>query len=57
MRDYKACIQNLNTFSKNANIFVLIHKMDKISDNEKEKVNNYLIPNQFIFLGLRKQER
>jgi len=38
MRDYKACIQNLNTFSKNANIFVLIHKMDKISDNEKEKV-------------------
>jgi len=38
MRDYKACIQNLNTFSKNANIFVLIHKMDKISDSEKEKI-------------------
>ncbi len=42
MRDYKACIQNLNTFSKNANIFVLIHKMDKISDNEKEKVYFWL---------------
>jgi len=38
MRDYKACIQNLNVFSKNANIFVLIHKMDKISEGERKKV-------------------
>lgn len=42
MKDYKACIQNLNTFSKNANIFVLIHKMDKISDSEKEKVRELI---------------
>eukprot|EP00331_Platyophrya_macrostoma_P020134 CAMPEP_0176463668 /NCGR_PEP_ID=MMETSP0127-20121128/36036_1 /TAXON_ID=938130 /ORGANISM="Platyophrya macrostoma, Strain WH" /LENGTH=306 /DNA_ID=CAMNT_0017855893 /DNA_START=51 /DNA_END=971 /DNA_ORIENTATION=- len=38
MADYKTCVQNLVNYSKNANIFVLIHKMDKIADTEKAKV-------------------
>lgn len=38
MADYRNCVQNLVNYSKNANIFVLIHKMDKIADTEKAKV-------------------
>ena len=58
MRDYKACIQNLNTFSKNANIFVLIHKMDKISDSEKEKARARQISliNFFRFSKAKKEK-
>lgn len=29
---------NLSTYSKNANIFVLIHKMDKIKESERKSV-------------------
>jgi len=32
MNNYKETIKNLTEFSKNANIFILIHKMDKIKD-------------------------
>lgn len=38
MRDYKLCVQNLATYSKGANIFVLIHKMDKINEIDRKKV-------------------
>jgi Ras-related GTP-binding protein A/B len=38
MRDYKLCVQNLATYSKGANIFVLIHKMDKINEVDRKKV-------------------
>lgn len=40
MNDYRTCVQNLVNYSKNANIFVLIHKMDKIADADKAKVLN-----------------
>ena len=36
MNNYKECIKYLNIYSKNANIFILIHKMDKIKDSEKK---------------------
>lgn len=36
MRDYRQCIQNLANYSKNANLFILIHKFDKIRDQDKE---------------------
>lgn len=36
MSNYKECIKYLNIYSKNANIFILIHKMDKIKDSEKQ---------------------
>lgn len=32
MNNYKETIKNLSSCSKNANIFILIHKMDKIKD-------------------------
>jgi Ras-related GTP-binding protein A/B len=38
MRDYKACIQNLANYSKNAYVFVLIHKMDRINEGDRKKV-------------------
>jgi len=38
MNDYKTSIMNLSTYSKNANIFVLIHKMDKIKESERHIV-------------------
>jgi len=38
MRDYKACITNLANYSKNALVFLLIHKMDTIIENERKKV-------------------
>ena len=30
----------MEKYSKNASVFILIHKMDKIKDSEKEKVFN-----------------
>ena len=38
MNNYKECIKNLSIYSKTANIFILIHKMDKIKDSDKEFV-------------------
>ena len=38
MNNYKECIKNLAIYSKTANIFILIHKMDKIKDSEKFSV-------------------
>jgi hypothetical protein len=38
MSNYKECIKNLGIYSKSANIFILIHKMDKIMDSEKTAV-------------------
>ncbi len=38
MNNYKECIKNLAIYSKAANIFILIHKMDKIMDSEKQSV-------------------
>lgn len=38
MRDYMQAITNLGQFSKNANIFILIHKLDKIHETERAKV-------------------
>jgi len=38
MRDYKLCIQNLSNYSQNSTVFILIHKMDKIRDSEREEV-------------------
>lgn len=38
MNNYKECIKNLYIYSKSANIFILIHKMDKIKDSDKEFV-------------------
>jgi Ras-related GTP-binding protein A/B len=38
MRDYMQAITNLAQFSKNANIFILIHKLDKIPETERSKV-------------------
>ena len=35
MSNYKECIKNLAIYSRTANIFILIHKMDKIKDSEK----------------------
>lgn len=53
MRDYKLCVQNLSTYSKGANIFVLIHKMDKINESERKKVRSIAL----FTLGLRKKEK
>ena len=36
MADYQSCIQNLAIYSKAANIFILIHKMDKIKEANRE---------------------
>lgn len=36
LRDFKQSIMNLSNFSKNANVFTLIHKMDKIKSTERE---------------------
>lgn len=38
LHDYRTSIMNLSTYSKNANIFVLIHKMDKIKESERKSV-------------------
>lgn len=38
MRDYKLGIQNLSTYSPNSTVFILIHKMDKIRESEREEV-------------------
>ena len=38
MKDYQACILNLVNYSKNASIFVLIHKLDRINESERKKV-------------------
>lgn len=38
MNDYMTCIKNLGIYSKNAHIFILIHKMDKLKENVKEAV-------------------
>ena len=38
MNNYIECIKNLSIYSKNANIFILIHKMDRIKDSEKSIV-------------------
>ena len=38
MNDYETCIKNLTIYSKNANIFILIHKMDKLKDNVKDAI-------------------
>jgi len=38
MKDYKLCVQNLRRYSPNANIFILIHKLDKIKESEREAV-------------------
>lgn len=35
---YKTAIQNLKAYSKNANIFILVHKMDKIEETKKKDV-------------------
>ena len=39
-KDYKQTIDNLSRYSKNATVFALIHKMDKIKDSEKELLFN-----------------
>lgn len=38
MRDYKLGIQNLSNYSPNSTVFILIHKMDKIRESEREEV-------------------
>lgn len=38
MSDYQTCIKNLTIYSKSANIFILIHKMDKVKETVKEAV-------------------
>lgn len=38
MKDYKLCVQNLKKFSPEANVFILIHKLDKIKESEREAV-------------------
>ena len=38
MRDYKLGIQNLSNYSPNSTVFILIHKMDKIREREREEV-------------------
>ena len=38
MRDYKLGIQNLSNYSPNSTVFILIHKMDKIRESEREDV-------------------
>lgn len=38
MSNYQECIKYLSIYSKNANIFILIHKMDRIKDSEKTLV-------------------
>lgn len=38
MSDYQTCIKNLTIYSKNANIFILIHKMDKVKETVKEAI-------------------
>ena len=38
MRDYMSCVKNLSQFSKSANIFILIHKMDKIGDTNRNSI-------------------
>ena len=37
-RDYKLGIQNLSNYSPNSTVFILIHKMDKIRESEREEV-------------------
>jgi GTPase Era involved in 16S rRNA processing len=46
LRDYKSTITNLSAYSRNAIVFVLIHKIDKIKDSEKSFVFDVLINNQ-----------
>lgn len=38
--EYKNTVEALNEFSNNAKIFVLIHKMDRIPEKDKEHVFN-----------------
>ena len=38
MNDYRTSIMNLHTYSKDAHIFVLIHKMDKIKESERQSI-------------------
>ena len=38
MRDYKLGIQTLSNYSPNSTVFILIHKMDKIRESEREEV-------------------
>jgi Ras-related GTP-binding protein A/B len=51
LKDYEACINNLSTYSTGANVFLLIHKMDKIKDSEKQTVFNQ---KKNIMIGLSK---
>lgn len=38
MSDYQTCIKNLSIYSKQANIFILIHKMDKLKESVKDAI-------------------
>ena len=40
VRDYKLCIQNLQNYSTDSKVFVLIHKLDKIRENDREATFN-----------------
>ena len=38
MSDYQTCVKNLSIYSNKANIFILIHKMDKLKENVKDAI-------------------
>jgi len=38
MKIYKACLENLKAYSKSAQVFVLIHKMDTIPEEKRREV-------------------
>ncbi len=38
MRDYSLCVQNLKQLSPEAKVFILIHKLDRIPEHQKENV-------------------
>ena len=38
MSDYQTCVKNLSVYSNKANIFILIHKMDKLKENVKDAI-------------------
>lgn len=40
LADYKRCLEALSSYSPDAKVFCLIHKMDLIQTNEQKKVGS-----------------
>lgn len=43
LADYRTTLEKLSLYSKDAIVFVLIHKFDKIKDSEKKDVFEVII--------------